>query len=352
MAVIWYTTLPAEFQEDYQEVSEGEYMAASNNRKDSPLTPIMENGIATGDKTATESSNDGEATGMTTRFAPSKSRERNAVDETATDNTAPKKAKKGPAKVEDAKSTKVPPPKKTKKRSIEVEDAEPGGAPAPKRRKACNGGRKAESIDMPPLPLPPAEVSKPVANKIVQVHNFINTHPDLKLDRDPNSDENEDHITIPELDINCILSTMYWHYELGTQPDTPLSDVENAIVNRCQQKLGTDNVLANVVTIDCSKLTKFEERIHEKIVRHGLDDKNLLKMEIEVFNERVSERMGLWRPAVENLLDAVADETGGENEIGGEAEAEELEESEATSAPQMIKEGTRRSSVCQLPLME
>ena len=67
-------------------------------------------------------------------------------------------------------------------------------------------------------PLPPAEVSKPVADKILQVHTYINTHLDVQLNRDPNSNENQDLITFFELDLNAILSIMYWHYERGTQP--------------------------------------------------------------------------------------------------------------------------------------
>ena len=358
MTVIWHTTLPAEFQEDNQEASEGEYMAASNKRRDSPRSPATENGSATGGKTTPESSNDGETTGMNTRPAPTKSRKRKAADETATDGSAPKKAKKRSTKAENAESAEVPVVKKTKKRAIKAEDAEPGESPAPKRRKTCKGRRNAESIDMPPPPLPPAEVSKPVANKIVQVHNFINTHPELKLDRNSNSDANQDLLTIPELDLTGILSTMYWHYELDAQPETPLSDIADAILSRSQQKLGTDKVLAHVVTIDVAKMTKLEDGIHEKIVRHGLDDMNLLKIEIEIYRERVSEMVGLWRPAVNRLLVAVAGENGGEAKTDGEAEGgDEAEtkaqkESEATSARHMLKEGTRRSSVCQLPLME
>ena len=364
MAVIWHTTLPAEFQEDNQEAPEGEYMAASNKRKDSPRSPVTENGTATGGKTTPESNNDGETTGMNTRPAPAKSRKRKAAEETATDASAPKRAKKRSTKAENAESAEVPALKKTRKRAINAEDAEPGESPAPKRRKAGKGRTNAESIDMPPPPLPPAQVSKPVANKIVQLHNYINTHPELKLDRDSNSDGNQDLLTIPELDLTGILSIMYWHYEIGTQPETPLSDVEDAIVNRSQQELGTDKVLADVVTIDVAKMTKLEDTIHEKIVRHGLDDMNLLKVEIEIYKERASEMVGLWRPAVDRLLTAVADEAGGEAkadaegaagdeaETRNEAETKAQKESEATSPGQMIREGSRRPSVCQLPLME
>ena len=371
----WCTTLPAECQEHSQGVSEEEYMAAYNNRTDSPQSTIVENGAATEDmataeyktKTTTKSSNDSETTGMTTRPAPTKSRKRKAADETATDSSVLKKARKRATKPVDAESTESPAPKRTRKRPIKAEDAAPGDAPALKRRKACKGKGQAkeESIDMPPPPPPPAEVTPPVANKIIQILNYITTHPDSKLDREANTDEAHDCLNIPEMDLTCILSTMYWHYELDSQPENLLLEIEDAIMSRYEERIGTHHVLSNIVHLNVTKMTNLEERIHDKIVRHGLDDKNLLKIEIEMFNERVDERVRFWRPAVQNLLAAVAggtgddaetggnDETGGETDTSGDAGTSDgAETSEATVPAQMVNGGARSSSACQIPLME
>ena len=90
-----------------------------------------------------------------------------------------------------------------------------------------------------------------------------------------------------------------------------------------------------------------------------------------MFDERVDERVRFWRPAVQNLLAAVAggtgddaetggnDETGGDHEPGGETDtsgdagtSDGAETSEATLPAQMVNGGARSSSTCQIPLME
>lgn len=236
--------------------------------------------------------------------ADSKDVEKHATPPKQRKKAVPKKRKADPRPPDDANNLgsqaadmEAPPAKSTRKRKADQaavnkaaadDNATSATEPPPKKRKkrgadvSTKPGAPPPSIQVTrPTPDPPTRINKAVANKVKEVLTFVENYAESEsvLARDP---ENKDVISVPESAILGAVMVMRIHYEVGSPDDALVSEVEEAIVGRFQDRIGEGKHLENWVTIDATKQTKFEEAIHEKIARHGLDDVNLLEIELEL----------------------------------------------------------------------
>ena len=203
--------------------------------------------------------------GAESQAPPKKKAKANQTDRTDATQAADGNSEATPAK----KVKKAPTPKSTKK------------ATRATPRKAATEASIKDDEDkktMPPPPLPPATVTQAVANKIKQVRQCadeMGKGEGSKLDRDP---ENKALVSVPQSSLLAALMRMRMHYEMAMQQDTSVPDVEEAIVKRYKKQM--TEVEVDYVTVDVAKRTEFENGIKEKIVRHGLEDVNLLEVEL------------------------------------------------------------------------
>ena len=112
------------------------------------------------------------------------------------------------------------------------------------------------------------------------------------LERDP---DNKDLISIPETALQGAITSIRLHYELDASEDVPELDVEEAVVSRFKRRVGIDTTDVEWVTIDTSKQTKLETAIKEKTARHGLEDANVLAIELEINNREHLKQCGLYQ---------------------------------------------------------
>jgi hypothetical protein len=231
-------------------------------------------------------------------------RKRKAADDTATEGT---------------------PAKRQRKTTAKAADAADAAASAPKPRKAGKNRKKDDCVAMPPPPPPPpVPVLPQVATKLQQVRDFIQTYPADMFDHKPLFPR---AVTLPERNLSGILATMYWHWQVEVPLGGVLSEIKDRIVYHFQQELGTDRVPADMVTVDITNASMLEARIQETILRHGLEGKSLLYVEMKMFDANLEARSGFFTPEVERLLDAVAD---GADE---EAKSEQGDPAAVTSSP-------------------
>lgn len=189
----------------------------------------------------------------------------------------------------------APPEKKPKR-------VPPRAKKASARKIAADKDGKKKKEDMPPPPLPPAPISKEVANKVTQVRQFIDNEEEKnsELDRDL---ENKQLISVPESSLISAVIRMRAHYEMSQPLEAALSDVEDAVVQRFRPAIELRSDI-DWVTIDALKRTKFENGILQKIARHGLDDVNLLEIELEMFKKDHLKRFGEYDDKKEVAWDA------------------------------------------------
>ena len=201
------------------------------------------------------------------RPAISKKRRFDEVDSTQYPSSASNKGEET--------ETKKPAPKRRK-----TESEKTAQKPMRLSPKKCKGKREEHSEKELPPPLPPAEINIAVGNKVLQVQNFVQSTAEEAtiLDRDP---QNRDLLFIPELNLLSAVMRTRLHYEIGPRHEASIDDIEEALVKRYKQDLGQTKDV-DWVTIDISKTSRFEERILEKIARHGLDDVSLLEVELEM----------------------------------------------------------------------
>ena len=158
---------------------------------------------------------------------------------------------------------------------------------SPTTRKTT-GKTKAKKAAVPDLPPPaiPVPVTRMVQAKVDQMYAFKEF--DMKygsnvLERDG---ENTSVIHIPELDLGGVLINMLTRWELHTLTDLENAwrDIEEAIVEDYQKALAPDRDPVPCVALDLEKAraTKFEQRIQEKILNHGLEGVSLLELEMEM----------------------------------------------------------------------
>lgn len=245
---------------------------------------------------------------------------------TAQQETPAKKTRKRKASIE---TPTTPRAKRIRWKTAKAEEATKDETPS-RAKRTRKTPCEEQTMNMQPPPPPRAKVSQGVEAKLVQVHGFIKAHPELKLDREPDTTE---HITLYERNLQGVVQAMYCRYELASQPAVPLTEIENAVIVRLEDEL---------IAIDLAKLTKLEEQIQEKITRHGLEDKNLLKIEIEMFYESLErDSTTCFRAQVASLLDAVAT-TNDANDMQILGDASEIES--------MNDEGGRLLGVCPRPM--
>lgn len=195
----------------------------------------------------------------------------------APEKPATKKRKtvtQGPAAVSpegiDAEDEAWPPTKKPKR-----------ATPKPPRKgKGKANDEAAVNAAPPPPPPPPKELNSILAAKVKRVQDFIDTFPenDTKLSRNPS---NSHLISIPELTVLGTLLRMRADYEISDGYAVHLADIEESIVDGFTAPI-RQNLDQPWVTIDADKRTDFEDGIQDKIGGHGLDDYNLLELELEM----------------------------------------------------------------------
>lgn len=237
----------------------------------------------------------------------------------------------------------------TSKKRKENGTSKPAKSSPPKKGDRPRKG--AQSIDMPPPPPPlsPASVNPAIANKIHQVQQYISKSAE-DFNREPNSADlnrdiaSADIMSMPELNLQGIGAIMCHHWELDF-PETPLTFLEEAIIERYQQHFTAWPSIeaVNLVTLDLNKETTLEKAILEKIPGHGLGGKKLLKIEIRMFQELQTEVLerhsdsAMFRPLLMGSLGGNAAgleevESGAEDRSSSDLSNVEIEEIEGGSA--------------------
>jgi hypothetical protein len=242
-----------------------------------------------------------------TRATATKSRKRKAAD---LDNspTADGEAESPPKKQRKKVDSSTEKPRTTTPRAKKTSETT---TPKSRRtRKSIKQEDEHTSVS-PPRPLPPADVSLPVSRKITQVLDFSRKHGVTTLQRDP---ENSKLVKIPELNLLGVLMKMRNHWEVGRPEDASIADVGEAIVERLQLPVGSSPESYPSVVIDVSKQTAFEASIHEKIARHGLDDVNLLEIEMELI-QGSGTRTSVVEATAKFLLEAVEKGLESDNDV-------------------------------------
>ncbi|KAK3691897.1 hypothetical protein LTR37_018390 [Vermiconidia calcicola] len=231
--------------------------------------------------------------------------EKPADQSTAKPKRTPRKRKADdadqPASPDGGEKADEAPAAKKRKRAADASVDKPKKA-SPKKAKATataqeskatmkGKGKKVEDTGMPPPSLPPAQIDHPVACKVWEVNNFIKhtNQEGSKLERDLT---NRDLISVPHHILIGAVMKMRVHYEVGLQQDASVSDIEEAIVNRSGRPIGQSTEDVDWFTIDSTKETAFEANIKQKIARHGLDDKSLLEIELEMHTRSVLTHFG------------------------------------------------------------
>lgn len=222
-----------------------------------------------------------------------KSRKRKAVDDdTATEAPSPKKPKKAKSTAETASppktrkrkavddaATEPPSPKKPRKAKPKVEKTTSASPPKTRRKRA--------NVEAPPPPAISLPLTKMVSDKIAHVKRFLNDHYhgrfESTLDRDPS---NSNLTSVPKSWLLAALTTMRMQYEVDAREKAPTADVDGAIVNRFESPFGHSWKPIDWVTVDISKRSELQSRIHEKIKGRGLEDVGLLEVELELQNRR------------------------------------------------------------------
>ncbi|KAK0347136.1 hypothetical protein LTR91_023263 [Friedmanniomyces endolithicus] len=243
-------------------------------------------------------------------------------------DVSPPQAKKSKAA---AKKRKADAPLKSED---DVEDVE--GAP-PKKRIRISSKRTspASNKTTPPaetLPPPPrtAQLSAPLSAKVRLVQGFIAEvdEKDSNLTRDPT---NPSLISIPELELTGALMRMRADYELGDPSEAHIADIELCITNRYSAPVLQTPDQA-WITIDAStEPTEFEREIYEKVAGHGLEDMNLLEIELEMHSRRMVARVGGRQLGIPSSVPSAPEELRGhwERTWGGMLEAEKQRALEA-----------------------
>ena len=188
----------------------------------------------------------------------------------------------------------------TKKRKTAAAKAN-SESPNPTRKSARQPKPSKKELEsrgsMEPPPLGPAEVTKPVADKVRQVKQFVASHVEkqTQLQRDP---ENTNLISIPESALLTAVMNMRLQYEMGPVHEAAISDVDECITKHFKQDIGETKGI-DWVTINARITTEFEEAIHEKCARHGLGNVNLLEIELEMSKRELLKQKGLGDPGEE-----------------------------------------------------
>ncbi|KAK0943280.1 hypothetical protein LTR29_005264 [Friedmanniomyces endolithicus] len=237
-----------------------------------------------------------------------------------------------------AKKSKAAPKKRKTEAPLKSEDdVEDVENTPPKKRIRISSKRTspASSETTPPavdLPRQPrtAQLSAPLSAKVRRVHAFIAgvSEKDSTLTRDPT---NPSLVSIPELELTGALMRMRADYELGDPSEAHIADIEPCITNRY-----TAPVLQTPdqawITLDIStEPTDFEREIYEKVAGRGLEDVNLLEIELEMHSRRMVAKVGGQQVGIPSSVPSAPEELRGhwERTWGGMLEAEKQRALEA-----------------------
>lgn len=268
------------------------------------------------------------------------------LDPDSTDTSKPAAAKKlNKRKAAGDAATNNTPAKRPRRQTAKAADA---AASTPKPRRAPNTHNQDDRTAVPPPPTPPVRVSAAVATKIQQVHNFMQTYPPKKFERIALFPRT---VRLSERDLSGIVSRMYWQWEISLPQDSVMSEIQDVVDCRFQQELGTNRVPTTMVSVDINSMSRLEERVQEKVLRHGLEGKSLLYVEMKMFDAYREARSGSFMPDVERLLEAVADDTG-ECKVEDEQVDSAQETSSPLSSPLTMESDEKVFGVCPAPMQE
>ncbi|KAK0327953.1 hypothetical protein LTS16_001796 [Friedmanniomyces endolithicus] len=241
-----------------------------------------------------------------------------------------------------AKKSKAAAKKRKTEAPLKGEDDVEGGVAAvdgtpPKKRirTASKRGSPASSETTPPavsplLPPRTAQLSAALSAKVRSVHAFMAevSETDSLLTRDP---ANPSLISIPELELIGALIRLRADYELGDPYEAHIADIETCIVNRYSAPVLQTPDQA-WITLDVStEPSDFEREIFEKVAGHGLEDVNLLEIELEMHSRRMLARLGGQQARISESVPSAPEEMRGhwERTWSNMLEAETLRATEA-----------------------
>ncbi|KAK0871107.1 hypothetical protein LTS02_002036 [Friedmanniomyces endolithicus] len=237
-----------------------------------------------------------------------------------------------------AKKSKAAPKKRKTEAPLKSEDGveDVEGTPPKKRVRTSSKRATPSSSDTTPpaepLPRPPrkAQLSAALSAKVRLVHAFMAevNDTDSTLTRDPT---NPSLISIPELELTGALMRMRADYELGDPYEAHIADIEPCITNRYSASVLQTPDQARI-TIDVStEPSDFEREIYEKVEGHGLEDVNLLEIELEMHSRRMLAKVGGRQVGIPSSVPSAPEELRGhwERTWGGMLEAEKKRTLEA-----------------------
>lgn len=243
--------------------------------------------------------------------SPAKKRKANEIESTAdTPATTPgasEMAPDGPV----ASAAKKTASRGKKRKAADLDSA--AGAPSKKMKKETTKPAakprqtkrtKKVAAEPPPPPAPsPVEVNAAVQAKIDAVKQFRNTemaHEDSMLQRDAHDSK---LVSIPYIDLVGVVMTMHFHYGLpaAADADACIADIEQAITNYYKAPLLTAGDV-DWITLNFAIPTKLDTRIKEKIAHHGLDEVNLLEVEMELCQRKNRAQKGCYQWEAEKVM--------------------------------------------------
>ncbi|KAK5709031.1 hypothetical protein LTR17_020143 [Elasticomyces elasticus] len=260
-----------------------------------------------------------------------------------------------PPKAEKAKAT----PRKRKAAARATPDETVENAPPRKRiRAGTNISSSSGKTDPPGKGVPPRPAPAPLtpilAAKVRQVHRYL---ADAKgnvssLVRDPIAST---HISVPELELNAALMRLLADYGLGDANEAHIADVESCILNQyIAPVLQTPN--QSWVILDSTLKSEFLRQVQDKVVGHGLDDVNLLEIELEIQSQQAQASLAQHEPTIKMLsspedMQAFLDKTlaGVIHNERQRALETEREQAYAASQAAVGRQETRQMGICPQP---
>ncbi|KAK5136002.1 hypothetical protein LTR08_004256 [Meristemomyces frigidus] len=153
--------------------------------------------------------------------------------------------------------------------------------PRPKTPYKSKDKSSDEAVEnLPPPPPQPRHLNSILTAKVKRVKNFVDTVPQSQTNL-IRAIDNTSLIHVPELSLIGALMCIRIDYELGDSQDAQLADVESIIVDRYTGPVGL-TADQKWVMLDADRRTVFEDSVHEKISGHGLENLNLVEIELEM----------------------------------------------------------------------
>ena len=237
---------------------------------------------------------------------------------------------------DDDQVTGDPPPTKKPKRV-------PKDTKKPRKKKVEAATQTSdEKLELPVLPVAP--LSSCLAAKVRQVYQFLHATPGEQTVLQRPDKDHPQLIHMSELTLHAALMKMCVDYELDIDPYAATTAlVEEAIVEDYLADVRETSNLPWVV-FDASKETRCEREIHEKLSGHGLEDVNLIELEVEM-----GERGHISMISEVQILRAGYDEARQivDADIASKAYAHSIK-----NLARVCKEALPRRGVCPAPIAE